>query len=112
VSLDLMRLAVELVSAFRGRGLAVLAVAELAWGCPRTLASMTPLSPGGEALVARLGLARADHTPQEAAKYAQQIHEIHQGLRERCRHGRKRREIRAGCANAAPGDGCGSMRAG
>lgn len=94
VSLDVMKFAVELVYVtpeFRGRGLAVLAVAELARDCPRPFQLKGPLSPGGQAIASSLGLGRADHTPDEAAANARTITDIHRLIAGRCQHGRKRK---------------------
>ncbi|MFD8260214.1 hypothetical protein ACFV19_15045 [Streptomyces griseoluteus] len=93
VSLDVRRWALELVyiePAFRGRGLALLAVADIARSRPGRLAAKTPLSPSGEALANRFGLVLAEHTPQEAARAAGQMRELHEAIRNNCRHGKKR----------------------
>ncbi|MFG3517593.1 GNAT family N-acetyltransferase [Streptomyces bobili] len=89
LSLDAGRFSVEVIyvlEQFRGRGLATLALAECNRHCPQTLALKTPLSPGGEALAARLGLDLADNTPAEAAKNQAVLRSIQKSIRTGCQH--------------------------
>ncbi|MBP5888735.1 MULTISPECIES: hypothetical protein [Streptomyces] len=93
LSMDTSRYSVEVIymkEEFRGRGLATLALTEFNRHCPQTLALKTPLSPGGEALAARLGLDLADNTPAEAAKNEIVLQSILQSIRTGCPHGAKK----------------------
>ncbi|MFF7644012.1 hypothetical protein [Streptomyces canus] len=89
LSFDTGRLAVEVIYVkdwFRGCGLATLALADLNRHCPQTLALKTPLSPGGEALAARLELDLADNTPAEAARNEEVLRTIKQRVEAGCPH--------------------------
>lgn len=104
LSLDPGRSAVEVIfveDEFRGRGLATLALTELARHAPRTLALKTPLSPGGEALVTRLGLARADNSPEEEADIQRGLDDFHRNLKKVCPHKKKAGDPRKPCKRCA-----------
>jgi GNAT superfamily N-acetyltransferase len=95
VSLDHGRRSVELIYVrpeHRGQGLAKLVLAELDRICPQTLALKTPLSPGGEALAAELGLEKADNDPAEAAKNEESLRIIREGIKRTCQHKSKGRQ--------------------
>jgi GNAT superfamily N-acetyltransferase len=90
-SADLKRCSIELIYVkpeFRGQGVAALALAHLAHGCPRPMALKAPLSPGGQILAERLGLGVAESTPEEIREADEAISAAEQALRRRCQHKR------------------------
>jgi GNAT superfamily N-acetyltransferase len=91
VSADLKRFSVELVYVepeYRGQGVATLALADMARSCPQPMVLKAPLSPGGEALAERLGLGRAESTPEQVVEREESIAEAEQMIRQQCRHKR------------------------
>ncbi|MFE2300818.1 hypothetical protein ACFXAW_21845 [Streptomyces sp. NPDC059445] len=90
-SVDLVRRSVELVYVvreYRGGGLASQMLADLARSCPDPLTLKAPLSPGGEALAARLGLAVVQPTPEQNQEGAVAQQDLHRALDLKCRHRR------------------------
>jgi GNAT superfamily N-acetyltransferase len=73
---------------FRGRGIATIVLRHVAQQSPQKLALKTPLSPGGEALANKLGLARADNFPHEEATNQDALQMIKAGIKATCKHGR------------------------
>ncbi|MFE9949272.1 hypothetical protein ACFYRJ_17275 [Streptomyces sp. NPDC005531] len=95
VSLDADHYSVEVVYVrpeSRGQGLARLVLEEMNRHCPQTLALKTPLSPGGEALAAGLGLDRADNLPHEAARNEEALRIILASIKGGCPHKSKGRQ--------------------
>lgn len=89
MSLDHANYSVELIYVrpeCRGNGLAKLVLEEVDRRCPQTLALKTPLSPGGEALAAALGLDRADNYPHEVAKNEESLRIMREGVKRTCQH--------------------------
>ncbi|MFI9588481.1 GNAT family N-acetyltransferase [Streptomyces sp. NPDC052236] len=92
MALDAGRYAVEIIYVkpeYRGRGLATLALRQVASACPQKLALKTPLSPGGEALADQLDMARADNFPHEEAKNEEALRTIRDGIKATCTHGKR-----------------------
>lgn len=88
-SVDLKRCSVELVYVlpeFRGSGIGTLTLLHLRESCPRPMELKAPLSPGGEALAARLGLGLAWSTPEELASDERCFEEICDWIKRTCQH--------------------------
>ncbi len=91
VSADLSRYSVEVIYVapeFRGLGAAGMVLANLARTCPQPLALKAPLSPGGEALAARLGLEVSEPTPDQACGVDRDVRDGERMMMQRCRHKR------------------------
>ncbi|MFD9249602.1 GNAT family N-acetyltransferase [Streptomyces bottropensis] len=91
VSADLARYSVEVIyvsPGFRGMGAATLVLANMVRTCPQPLALKAPLSPGGEALAARLGLRVSEPTPEQARDVEESVRDGERMMMLRCRHKR------------------------
>lgn len=91
VSADLSRYSVEVIYVapeFRRLGAATLVLANMVRTCPQPLALKAPLSPGGEALAARLGLLVSEPTPEQARGVEKDVADGERMMMQRCRHKR------------------------
>ncbi|MGW7630476.1 GNAT family N-acetyltransferase [Streptomyces griseoincarnatus] len=89
VSADVRRRSVELVyvdEPFRGHRLGTTALTTLAQMCPEPMALKGPLSPAGQALADRLGLAVTYSEPEQIQAAEQDLEALHREIRKRCRH--------------------------
>ncbi|WP_390899100.1 GNAT family N-acetyltransferase [Streptomyces cynarae] len=76
VSIDGKRYSIEVIYVtpeHRGHGVATMILVGVARACPQQLALKAPLSPGGEALGARLGLPSVESTPEEIREMQETI---------------------------------------
>jgi GNAT superfamily N-acetyltransferase len=88
-SIDYKRCSVELVyiaPAYRRFGLARRLLGDIRDSCPKALALKAPVSPGGQALADSLGLPLSVPTESEIAAAQRTLDDLHQSIRERCRH--------------------------
>lgn len=100
VSIDIDRSSVELIwiaEHCRGKGVATKVLSKLADGCPQPMELKAPLSPGGEVLAARLGLALSHSTPEQIREAKAAISSVEQQMRRLCKHKRKSGDPRSTC---------------
>lgn len=90
-SADTTRYAIELIyitPSQRGRGLASLVLQDLRASCPGTMRLKAPVTPGGAALAARLGIGLSAPVENEIRHGREAMEALHQTINRRCPHKR------------------------